>query len=533
METKVLNPNIEEEIQLAGRLLRQGGLVAIPTETVYGLAANALDPEASKKIYAVKGRPSDNPLIVHISKFSDMAPLVREIPEAARKLAEAFWPGPLTMILPKTELVPDATSGGLNTVAVRLPENSIARAVIEAAGCPLAAPSANLSGKPSPTDFRHVYEDLNGKIEAVINGGNCSVGVESTVITLVPEVPKVLRPGGITVEQLRSVLGGVEVDRAVVHQLAAGETASSPGMKYKHYSPKCDIILADCSKDQFVRLVNDSEDRAALCFEGEEHLIRKDCVTYGREYDGESQARRLFSALYELDEKNMKKVYARRPLKRGVGLAVYNRLIRAAGFQIFQPDLRVIGLTGQTGAGKSTVSTLLEARGFQIIDCDQVTKSGIYDQSCLEELAECFGRDILEEDGSLNRRRLAQKAFSSPENTGKLNRITLPRIERAIRQRIDRLQQEGYREIVLDAPTLFEAGADALCCRVISVTASEEIRLSRIMKRDGLTEEAAVLRMKAQKPEDYYAERSDYVLTNNGDNSALAQMVEGIVKEVR
>ena len=207
METLLLSDRCAGDIRKAGEILRRGGLVAIPTETVYGLAANALDGEAVKRIYQAKGRPSDNPLIVHISDFSQLAPLVREVPEAAKRLAAVFWPGPLTIILPKSDLVPTTTSGGLDTVAVRCPSHPTARAVIDAAGVPLAAPSANLSGKPSPTTFRHVQEDLTGRVDALLDGGDCAVGVESTVLTLAQGTPRILRPGGITLAKLRSVLG--------------------------------------------------------------------------------------------------------------------------------------------------------------------------------------------------------------------------------------------------------------------------------------------------------------------------------------
>ncbi|MDO4458666.1 MAG: L-threonylcarbamoyladenylate synthase, partial [Clostridia bacterium] len=197
MNTKILDPLKKEDIDFAGETLKNGGLICIPTETVYGLAADALNPEAVSEIYVVKGRPSDNPLIVHIADFDDIYPLVRYVPEKAKALAEKFWPGPLTIILPKSDIIPDKTSGGLDTVAVRFPSHPVAQAIIKASGKPLAAPSANLSGKPSPTEFRYCYEDLNGKIPGIVNGGDCDVGVESTVITLVPEIPKVLRPGGI------------------------------------------------------------------------------------------------------------------------------------------------------------------------------------------------------------------------------------------------------------------------------------------------------------------------------------------------
>ena len=227
--TILLKGDRPQDLKKAGELLRAGGLVAIPTETVYGLAANALDGAAVKAIYQAKGRPSDNPLIVHICDFGQLSPLVREVPEAAKQLAQAFWPGPLTIILKKSDLVPAETSGGLDTVAVRFPAHPVAQAVIREAGVPLAAPSANLSGRPSPTTFAHVEEDLTGRVDALVDGGDCAVGVESTVITLAEGVPKVLRPGGVTVAQLREVLGRVEVDPAVLHKLEEGKRAASPG----------------------------------------------------------------------------------------------------------------------------------------------------------------------------------------------------------------------------------------------------------------------------------------------------------------
>lgn len=231
MDTRLLDEKNEQDIKEAGKILRRGGLVAIPTETVYGLAGNALDPTVSAQIYKVKGRPSDNPLIVHIADIKELPALVEEIPEAAKKLADAFWPGPLTIIMKKSPLVPMQTTGGLDTVAVRMPSDPTARAIINAAGVPLAAPSANLSGLPSPTSFPHVCDDLMGRVDGIVNGGDCEVGVESTVITVVTEIPRVLRPGGISVEQLRRVLGRVDVDRAVLEKPAENAKVASPGMK--------------------------------------------------------------------------------------------------------------------------------------------------------------------------------------------------------------------------------------------------------------------------------------------------------------
>lgn len=531
MNTKIFDPNNRDHIKEAGEILKNGGLVAIPTETVYGLAADALNPEAVRNIYKVKGRPSDNPLIVHISEFDEMIPLVKEIPESARKLAAAFWPGPLTMILPKTDMIPDATSGGLDTVAIRFPANETARKIIAASGCPIAAPSANLSGKPSPTEFKYVYDDLYGKVEGIVDGGNCNVGVESTVITLAEKYPRVLRPGGVTVEELREVLGRVDVDDAVVHKLKDKEKAASPGMKYKHYSPKAEITIADVSLEDYIDLVNSSEDAGALCFEGEEKEIRGSFVTYGKEYDGESQAQRLFAALNELDEKGMKTVYARCPKKRGVGLAVYNRLIRSAGFKVLHPETEIIGLTGMTGAGKSVAANEFRRHGAAVIDCDLITRE-VYDDDCLRELQEAFGSDIVDGEGILNRRELARRAFASPEGKAKLESITFPRINAGIRSRIEEYKKTGTKVIVLDAPTLFEAGADRLCSKILVVTAPETIRLDRIVRRDGISVKDAQLRMKAQRSESELTACADFVIDNSGDTD-ISEAVETVLNSLK
>lgn len=342
MKTEVLpafageNELNTEAIEKAGEILRAGEVVAIPTETVYGLAANAYDGEAVSKIFKAKGRPQDNPLIVHIAKVETLSDLVAEVPKAAEKLAAAFWPGPLTIILPKSEKIPDAVSAGLPTVAVRMPSHPVAHAVIEAAGVPLAAPSANLSGSPSPTNAKYVLDDMQGRIPLILDGGTSAVGVESTVITLATARPRVLRPGGITVEQLRALLGEVDVDDAVLHKLAEGVRAASPGMKYKHYAPRADITIVKGTFEEFRRFVETKEKNAfVLCFAGEEKYFPH-AVAYGREDDGLSQANRLFDALRELDEQGANTVYARCPALSGVGLAVYNRLIRAAGFKIVE-----------------------------------------------------------------------------------------------------------------------------------------------------------------------------------------------------
>ena len=273
MKTEVIKVNSSSDpgVKKAAGLLKKGEVVAIPTETVYGLAANAFDEKAVEKIFAAKGRPSDNPLIVHISELSQWAELVESIPENALALARAFWPGPLTIILKKSSLIPLRTSGGLDTVGVRMPLHPTARAIISAAGVPLAAPSANNSGKPSTTTAEHCLHDLDGKIPLIIDSGECSVGVESTVVTLVPKVPRVLRPGGISPEMLADVLGEVEVDDAVLSKLADGAVAASPGMKYKHYSPNAKVSIVKGSFESFKTFVEAQKEKdvLALVFEGE------------------------------------------------------------------------------------------------------------------------------------------------------------------------------------------------------------------------------------------------------------------------
>ncbi|MBQ5677564.1 MAG: threonylcarbamoyl-AMP synthase [Clostridia bacterium] len=336
METVVINITTEYEkaLEESAKLLKSGEVVGIPTETVYGLAANALDENAVKKIFAAKGRPSDNPLIVHISKLEDLEPLVAEIPEKVKVMADVFWPAPLTMIMKKSDRVSNVVSGNLDTVAVRMPKSDYARAIIESCGLPLAAPSANLSGSPSPTNAKYVFDDMNGRIPLIIDGGNCEIGVESTVISFAEEPPRLLRPGGVTLEEMTALIGEIVVDDAVLNKLEEGAVASSPGMKYKHYAPSADITIIKSDFETFKTLCENEDNITALCFDGENEKLPCKSVTYGDENDGYSQSARLFDALRELDEMGAQKVYARCPDTKGMGLAVYNRLIRAAGFKI-------------------------------------------------------------------------------------------------------------------------------------------------------------------------------------------------------
>ena len=339
MQTKLLRPSEDSTaIEQAGALLRAGEVVGIPTETVYGLAADALNPQAVARIFEAKGRPQDNPLIVHIADLESIKDIATEFPPEAQALAKAYWPGPMTIILPKQDKIPIVTSGGLNTVGIRFPAHPLAQQIIRAAGTPLAAPSANLSGRPSTTTAQHVMEDLNGKIAAVVDGGPCSVGVESTVISLCGERPRLLRPGGISLEQLRAVLGEVDVDRALTEKIDDTEKVSAPGMKYRHYAPKAPVTVVmgtpKASADYIYAQLG--ENSGVLCFDDCAHLFRDKVVveTFGRSEDEEEQARQVFDALRRFDETDCTEIFAQCPPAEGIGLAVSNRIKKAAGFHI-------------------------------------------------------------------------------------------------------------------------------------------------------------------------------------------------------
>lgn len=338
METKVLPVN-DESIALAADLLRRGELVALPTETVYGIAADARNGAAVKKIFEAKGRPQDNPLIVHICGMDMLRGIVAEAPERAKKLAAAFWPGPLTMVLPKGPEVSPVTCAGLDTVGVRMPSNPVVQAVIRRSGVAFAAPSANLSGRPSPTNAADTFADMNGRLPLILDGGECTYGVESTVVSLAGEQPVLLRPGYVTKEQMEQVLGEeVVVSHAILEKLGDGEVARSPGMKYKHYAPKAQVTILRGSFQAYRKYLaaHAADGVWGLCFDGESARLPVPCIEYGAEEDPAAQAHRLFSALRELDRAGAREVYARCPETDGVSMAVYNRLIRAAAFRVVE-----------------------------------------------------------------------------------------------------------------------------------------------------------------------------------------------------
>lgn len=333
-DTVLLNDS-GEDIAAAAELIRSGNVVAVPTETVYGLCADAANEEAVRAVFAAKGRPADNPLIVHLADFSEAERYTGLIPELAYKLAERFCPGPLTMVLPKNDRIPMITSGGLDTVGIRIPSHPVMHRIIQLSGCAVAAPSANISGLPSPTCAAHVMDDMNGRIAAVVDGGESRFGVESTVISFEGENSvRILRPGAVTREMLLEICEEVIIDPAILKELEEGSIAASPGMKYKHYSPRADVVIVEGELDKFIEFISgkNAENVYSLIFDGDAENFPYRYVTYGA--DSEEQAHFLFQRLRELDEMGAEKVYVRAPSKKGVGLAVYNRLIRAAGFEV-------------------------------------------------------------------------------------------------------------------------------------------------------------------------------------------------------
>ena len=337
MDTLYLSADAPDTPEIAAKIIQKGGLVAIPTETVYGLGANGLDENAVLKIFEAKGRPQDNPLILHVAEPKEMERFCHDIPKAAYLLAEKFWPGPLTMVLPARDTVPKRTTAGLSTVAVRCPDSPVTRKIIALAGVPIAAPSANISGKPSTTTAQHVRHDHDGKIDAIVDGGPCRVGVESTIVDLTEDRPRLLRPGGVTPEQLLEVLGDLVIDKAVTAQIDKDAVVKAPGMKYRHYAPAEPVVIVSGSREKAAEYIHRhfAPGDRVLCFE-EELPLYADCapLSYGKESDVDTLSAGLFAALRILDDPTIGKVYARCPVGGGVAYAVQNRLKKAAAFHI-------------------------------------------------------------------------------------------------------------------------------------------------------------------------------------------------------
>lgn len=325
------------DVEQAAAILTRGGLLGIPTETVYGLGANGLDPEAVAHIFEAKGRPQDNPLILHVPSAQWLERYCQHIPDAAYTLAERFWPGPLTMILERRPVVPDVVTAGLDTVGMRCPAHPVCRAIITAAGVPVAAPSGNTSGRPSPTNMADMLEDMEGKIDGIVDGGPCSVGVESTIIDLTEQPPRLLRPGGVTLEELRDALGEVAVDPAVTRLMGAGEHPRAPGMKYRHYAPKAPVtvVKGDAAATAAYIQAHLGEGEGVVCFDEYAGLYAGHTVEkLGPAADKAAQARNVFDALRAFDGTDVTAIWSQCPDEGGIGLAISNRLNKAAGFHI-------------------------------------------------------------------------------------------------------------------------------------------------------------------------------------------------------
>ena len=341
METKELK-DCAADLWEAARMLHDGQVVGIPTETVYGLAADARNPQAVAQVFAAKGRPADNPLIVHIASMEQLTEIAAEVPPLAKRLAEQFWPGPLTMILPKQASIPEITSGGLDTVGIRMPSHPVARALIRLSGVPIAAPSANISGYPSPTTAAHVMRDMQGKIAAVVDGGPCTVGVESTVISLEgADTVRILRPGYVTKEMLESVATHVSLDPAILHQLKEGQTVRSPGMKYKHYAPKVDMILIEGDNEKMSSSIKkilhkyENEGKKVGLLVSDEvanELNHQNTFSYGSQENLAQIASEIYEGLRYFDDKDVDIILAQGTTDKGIGLAIMNRLHKASGF---------------------------------------------------------------------------------------------------------------------------------------------------------------------------------------------------------
>lgn len=512
-------------VEEAADILRRGGLLAIPTETVYGLGADGLNETAVRHIFEAKGRPQDNPLILHIPDASWLTRCCREVPEAAYRLAERFWPGPLTMILPKAEGVPLVTTAGLDTVGVRCPDHAVTRAIIEASGVPVAAPSANTSGRPSCTTAAHVREDMDGKIDGVVDGGACRVGVESTIIDLTCTPPRLLRPGGLPLEDLRAALGEVAVDQAVVRPMAAGEKPRAPGMKYRHYAPKAPVTVVTGSARASARylLTHLGEGDGVICFDEFAPLFAGNVVhTIGASDDDLAHSQRVFDALRTFDETAVPAIWAQCPSSEGLGLAVGNRLKKAAGFHTEAADetVKAIGITGGTGAGKTTLLHALAQRGALVLDCDAVYHELLRSDAPLRaDLTAAFG-DVFAPDGGLDRQKLGRIVFGDAAALARLDGIVHTHLPRALARRM----AEGRSTLIaLDAIKLIESGLAALCDVTVAVTAPEDVRVARIMTRDGISEDYARARVAAQKSEAWFRAHCDTVFENNFPTPRMAE----------
>ena len=520
METRIFHPEKEHTaIAEAAAILSRGGLVGIPTETVYGLGADGLNEDAVRRIFEAKGRPQDNPLILHVASVDWLTRYCEDVPEVAYALAERFWPGPLTMILRRKPMVPLRTTGGLDTVGVRCPAHEMTLAIIAAADVPVAAPSGNLSGRPSPTTAAHMIEDMSGRIDAIVDGGACSVGVESTIIDLTVTPPRLLRPGGLPLEALEEVLGEVQVDKAVREKLSEGEKPRAPGMKYRHYAPKAPVTVVTGSPQRSAAYILGQLTPSAgvICFDEfaplyAGHEVR--CL--GPAEDKAAHSRAVFDALRTFDSTEVTHIFAQCPDESGLGLAVSNRLKKAAGFCVEDAGNGLIfGITGGTGAGKTSALRALEKLSGRILDCDALYHEMLRtDEPLRAALTDAFG-DVFCPDGTLDRQKLGNVVFRDAAAMARLNAIVYAHLVPEAARRA-----EGHDIVGFDAINVIESGMGLLCCRTVGITAPAEVRVRRIMARDGIDENYARMRIAAQKSDAFYHEHCTDVLENTEESSA-------------
>ena len=525
MNTIVFHPEKDKNaVAEAAAILKKGGLLGIPTETVYGLGANALDEEAVLHIFEAKGRPQDNPLILHVPGADWLERYCRDIPPAAYTLAARFWPGPLTMILPRREIVPLRTTGGLDTVGVRCPDHPITLAIIREAGIPIAAPSGNTSGRPSPTTAQHMLEDMDGKIDGIVDGGPCSVGVESTIIDLTTAPPRLLRPGGLPLEALEEVLGEVTVDKAVRQKLADGEKVKAPGMKYRHYAPKAPVTVITGTPGASAAYIaaHLAADSGVICFDEyaplfDGHIIHR----LGPAADKLTQAQHVFDALRTFDDTDAAEILAQCPDESGLGLAVSNRLKKAAGFHVIEaPRPLVVGITGPTGAGKTSALRALEQLGGCVLDCDAIYHEMLRTDAALRgAITNAFG-NVFSPDGQLDRQKLGTLVFGDSAQLERLNAIIYTHLPRELARR---MALSPAPIIGVDAINLVESGLSRLCDRTLAVIAPAEDRVHRIMVRDNISEHYARLRAAAQKDDDFYRSHCTDVLVNTSATPEVFQ----------
>jgi L-threonylcarbamoyladenylate synthase len=433
------------------------------------------------------------------------------------------------MILKRKPIVPDETTAGLDTVGVRCPDHPVTLSIIREAGVPVAAPSANASGRPSCTTAQDVLEDMEGKIEGVVDGGACSVGVESTILDLTCEPPRLLRPGGLPLEELERLIGPIDVDKAVTRALQEGEQPKAPGMKYRHYAPKAPVTVVtgapDKSAQEILRLVKAGD--GVICFDEYARLFEGcEVHTLGPSNDKLAHSQRVFDALRTFDNSSVKQIYAQCPDNRGLGLAVGNRLKKAAGFHIIEAGSTrvVLGLTGGTGAGKTSALNAIRAMGGTVIDCDAVYHEMLESNDDMRNAIHVTFPGVFSLDGKLDRKKLGQEVFADKDRLEQLNAIIYKHIVPEVGRRLAEGDEQLY---AIDAINLQESGLGQLCDRTVAITSPLELRVRRIMSRDNITEQYARLRISAQKPDEFYRSKCDCELNNS------AETVEDFEAEAR